>query len=156
MLLCCTNNFTNSCRSNVSIQTFDILIYIIVRLVGDPTPPFSYGRVEVLINGTWGTFCSSALRWNLQNAHVICRQLGFDGAVTASSSGGFGEGTGSKWANNLQCLGNETSISECKHNKWMSVRSCGFAQAHSANSAMCKQPGKCKTSPLRIRSPDLL
>jgi len=109
-------------------------------LVGDPTPPFSYGRVEVLINGTWGTFCSSALRWNLQNAHVICRQLGFDGAVTASSSGGFGEGTGSKWANNLQCLGNETSISECKHNKWMSVRSCGFAQAHSANSAMCKQP----------------
>ena len=73
---------------------------------------------------------------------MICRQLGFDGAVTASSSDAFNVGTGSKWANDLQCVGNETSISECKHNKWMSVKSCGFAQAHRANSAMCKQSGK--------------
>ena len=81
---------------------------------------------------------------------MICRQLGFEGAVTASSSDAFGVGTGSKWANDLQCEGNETSISECKHDTWISVRSCGFAQLHRANSAMCKQPGKYKTSTLRI------
>lgn len=124
------------------IQSFHVLIYITVRLVGDPTPPFSYGRVEVLINGTWGTFCSSFSQWNLQDAHVICRQLGFDGAVSSYPSDGFGVGAGSKWANDLQCIGNETSISECKHDKWMSVRFCGFLHEHRANTAMCKQPGK--------------
>ena len=89
---------------------------------------------------------------------MICRQLGFDGAVTASSSDAFGVGAGSKWANDLQCVGTETLISECKHNKWMSVRSCGFRQAHRVNIAMCQQPGKYfnKASPLRIRLPDLL
>ena len=111
-----------------------------VRLVGDPTPPFSYSRVEVLINGTWGTFCSDSFLWTLQNAHVICRQLGFDGAATASSSffiDEFGAGTGSIWTNDLQCVGNETSISECRQNKWISVRFCRYRVAI----AMCRQQG---------------
>lgn len=114
------------------------MIYITVRLIGDPTPPFSYGRVEVLINGTWGTFCSS--QWDLHDAHVICRQLGFDEAVTAPSFDAFGQGTGSKWKNDLQCVGNETSISECKHDRWISVPSCGSPSY--ATSAMCILPGK--------------
>ena len=114
-----------------------------VRLVGDPTPPFSYSRVEVLINGTWGTFCSDSFLWTLQNAHVICRQLGFDGAATASSSffiDEFGAGTGSIWTNDLQCVGNETSISECRQNKWISVRFCR-APVYGAAIAMCRQQG---------------
>lgn len=122
------------------IETSHILISLTVRLVGDPTPPFSYGRVEVLINGTWGTFCSDSFLWTLQNAHVICRQLRFDGAATASSSffsNAFGVGTGSIWTNDLQCVGNETSISECRQNKWKSVRFCRYR----ATIAMCRQQG---------------
>ena len=45
-----------------------------VRLVGGITN--SSGRLEVCVEGTWGTVCSSA-PWDTATVAVVCHQLGF-------------------------------------------------------------------------------
>ena len=51
-----------------------------VRLAGDSNSSIS-GRVEVLFNGNWGTVCDD--QWDLRDANVVCKQLGFNRAIQA-------------------------------------------------------------------------
>ena len=80
------------------------------------------GRVEVLYRRTWGTICSGF--WDLQDANVVCNQLGYDGALQAVRNAAFGQGTGQIWLDNVRCVGNERSISHCSHLGW-GVHNCG-------------------------------
>ena len=51
-----------------------------VRLVSPDNSP-SFGGVEFQFHGTWRTICENY--WDLKDADVVCRQLGYDGALSA-------------------------------------------------------------------------
>ena len=98
-----------------------ILTLTTVRLVNS-TNSLSSGRVEVFYNGTWGTICVDS--WDLQDAEVVCRQLGYNGASSAPVDALFRKGTGPIWLDDVHCEGNETSITQCSHRGW-GVHNCG-------------------------------
>ena len=92
-----------------------ILTSTAIRLTS-PYNSLSSGRVEVLHMGVWGTICDHS--WDLQDANVVCRQLGYDGALSAPRYAAFGQGTGPIWLDYVQCVGDEIGISDCYHTGW--------------------------------------
>ncbi|KAK3553302.1 hypothetical protein QTP86_033110, partial [Hemibagrus guttatus] len=83
------------------------------------------GRVEVLNDGQWGTVCDDD--WDLNDAEVVCRQLGCGEAVTAHQSAHFGEGSDPIWLDDVQCSGNESDITQCSHSRFGS-HSCNHGE----------------------------
>ena len=73
------------------------------------------GRVEVYHNGEWGTVCDDG--WNNADARVVCQQLGFRSTVNAYGSARYGQGTGPIWLSKLNCIGNESSLTDCNQFK---------------------------------------
>ena len=85
-----------------------------VRLVGGNG--VNTGRVEVYYNNRWGTVCDDG--WDLNDAAVVCRELGFPGAISSSCCASFGQGTGPILLDDVRCRGSETSLSSCSHGGW--------------------------------------
>ena len=82
-----------------------------LRLVGGDS--VSRGRVEVYHSGEWGTVCDDD--WDLTDAHVVCRQLGYSGAISAYRHAFFGRGRGPIHYDNVACNGSETCLADCSH-----------------------------------------
>ncbi|XP_075345475.1 scavenger receptor cysteine-rich type 1 protein M130-like [Mycteria americana] len=69
------------------------------------------GRVEVEVLGTWGTLCAS--RWDLSDAHVLCRHLNCGFAESIPRGGRFGRGPGPVWRDSFHCNGTEAHLGQC-------------------------------------------
>lgn len=82
-----------------------------LRLVGGSQGRI--GRVEILHAGEWGTVCDDD--WDMQDADVVCRQLGFSGVDRPFS---VGTGYGRIWLSNVRCRGNENALTQCAHAGW--------------------------------------
>ena len=61
--------------------------------------------------------------WDITDANVACRQLGFGGATSAPGQGSFGEGSGPIYYDNVDCSGTETRLADCT-NAGIGVHNC--------------------------------
>ncbi|KAK5918462.1 hypothetical protein CgunFtcFv8_003226 [Champsocephalus gunnari] len=80
------------------------------------------GRVEVFYQGDWGTVCDD--EWSLENAVVVCHQLGCGNAVHTHTNSYFGYGTGRILLDNVNCYGSEPDLTRCKSLPW-GKHNCG-------------------------------
>ena len=97
-----------------------------LRLVGGSSK--GLGHVQIGFRGVWGYVCDT--NWDIQDATVVCRQLGFQGTVTATIGSAFWSGpTNRIWLRNVNCFGEENSLMDCPHDPWGSgsSSSCGPA-----------------------------
>lgn len=74
--------------------------------------------------------------WDVNDAHVVCRQLGYPGAISSGYSYQFGIGTGPVWFENVRCLGNESNFDECSKDV------LGYSNGAQSDvaTALCKLP----------------
>ncbi|XP_066927214.1 lysyl oxidase homolog 2B-like [Clytia hemisphaerica] len=85
----------------------------------------SEGRVEIRHEGRWGTICDDG--WDITDANVACRQMGFGSAFEAIHYAGFGHGVGKVWLDQVICNGTEKNIHNCSHLGW-GVGDCGHPE----------------------------
>ena len=101
-------------------MVFDVIVDVSVkervRLIGGSSP--LEGLVEIYHNNQWGTICNSG--WDLNDATVVCHQLGFHGDAEAISNSEFGVGNSSTpiWLSNVRCVGTEDYLADCVRNTW--------------------------------------
>ena len=99
-----------------------------IRLVGGPTE--YEGRVEIFYNGVWGTVCDDG--WDIYDAQVVCRRLGFGLATAAQQSAFYGQGSGQIWLDDLDCAGTEWTLENCSHRGW-GYEDCSHSEDASVN-----------------------
>uniref|UniRef100_A0A673B8D7 SRCR domain-containing protein n=1 Tax=Sphaeramia orbicularis TaxID=375764 RepID=A0A673B8D7_9TELE len=90
-----------------------------IRLVGGNNR--CSGRVEMYAMGEWGTVCDDG--WGFEDAMVACRQMNCGNALSAKSGAFFGSGGGRILIDEIDCIGNETSLSDCRH-RGLSIHDC--------------------------------
>ncbi|XP_028407299.1 deleted in malignant brain tumors 1 protein-like [Dendronephthya gigantea] len=129
----CTHN------SDAGVQCSTTAITAPIRLQG-PSSKEGTGRVEIFYNGQWGTICDN--KWDLSDARVVCRQLGYSDAVkTLKRNQLVPPGSGKIWLTNVGCTGEEQNITSCFHKGWGKARSC----SHSSDAGVeCSMTGNNK------------
>nr|XP_060616109.1 soluble scavenger receptor cysteine-rich domain-containing protein SSC5D-like [Anolis sagrei ordinatus] len=119
-----------------------------LRLMNGTSP--CSGRVEVFHNDTWGTICDAG--WDLQDAQVVCRQLGCGDAPKALGGAHYGQGSGPVWLESVNCTGEEASLKECQKGGW-GAHSCSHNQDASVECSEMKDKNKMYPASKATTSP---
>ena len=113
--------------SNVIFTTYlcsgqftDTPVEVPIRLMGGPSE--SEGRVEILLRDEWGTVCND--EWDMLDANVVCRQLGYLEAIQTNTL----PGSGRIWMDNVQCTGNELYLIQCPTGTSHGAHNCIHAE----------------------------
>ncbi|XP_064369557.1 deleted in malignant brain tumors 1 protein-like [Dromaius novaehollandiae] len=85
-----------------------------LRLVNGGGP--CAGRVEVKLRGQWGTVADDV--WDMEDAEVVCQQLGCGSAKNAHDSTHFGRASGPIQLALVDCRGDESALWECTVPGW--------------------------------------
>ena len=93
-----------------------------MRLQG-PQSENGTGRIEVFFRGQWGAICYN--NWDLRDANVACRQLGYRFAVRTLPWYQVPDGSERTWLAGMYCTGNERSLADCSHSGWRN-HYCGY------------------------------
>uniref|UniRef100_A0A1X7T988 SRCR domain-containing protein n=1 Tax=Amphimedon queenslandica TaxID=400682 RepID=A0A1X7T988_AMPQE len=85
------------------------------------------GRVEICLNGYWGTVCSTG--WDERDALVACTQVGHHTlrAIPVTNEY-FGRGTGPVHMTGVDCTGNEESLTQCSYVNGIGATNCYHAK----------------------------
>ena len=94
-----------------------------VRLVGGNG--VNSGRLEVFANGGWGQVCDDVFDTNLNGPNVVCRDLGFAGAVSQANDPGNGDFF---LLDQVTCTGTEAQLLQCAHDPF-GVEDCASSEA---------------------------
>ena len=87
------------------------LFIVPVRLAGVDGVNYA-GRVEVFYEGKWGKICRN--KWDINDAKVVCRQLGFQSALAEFIGMNTRDDTISVAMSDVACTGQESVLASCK------------------------------------------
>ena len=77
--------------------------------------------------------------WDVIDAAVVCRQLGFPTVIAAPVGAHFGNTSGSGVMRNVQCDGSESTLLQCIHETVDDIHNC--LETDGAAEAICEING---------------
>ena len=107
------------------LSNFVLIVTAIPLRLQGPLSANGTGRLEVFYNGIWGTVCDDS--WDINDAKVACRQLGYAYAVRALQGSDIPDGTGQIWLDDLKCNGSEQNLISCSHSG-LGNENCGHGE----------------------------
>lgn len=66
--------------------------------------------------------------WDINDAIVVCRELGFSRATSAPHAARYGQGTGNIWMDDVKCKGGEASLFNCQHRRVTGNSGCSHSE----------------------------